>query len=73
MQRLINNNLSSVFISLKDYKTAYSYSAKAFKLAQSAHDTTVMGDCLINMGISEIHQQKYRQALNEFGEAEKLI
>ncbi len=31
-----------------------------------------MGDCLINMGISEIHQQKYKQALNEFGEAEKI-
>ena len=72
MQRLINNNLSSVFISLKDYKTAYAYSAKAFQLAQAAHDTTVMGDCLINMGISEIHQQKFKHALLNFDEAEKI-
>lgn len=72
MQRLIDNNLSSVFISLKDYNTAYSYSLKAFQMAQEAHDTTVMGDCLINMGVSEIHQQKYNQALHDFDEAQKI-
>ncbi len=72
MQRLINNNLSSVFISLKDYKTAYHYSEKAFYLAKEANDTTVMGDCLINMGVSEIHQQKYQQALHHFDEAERI-
>lgn len=72
MQRLIDNNLSSVFISLKDYKSGYSYSAKAFKLAQAAHDTTVMGDCLINMGVSQIHQKKYHPALLDFDEAEKI-
>jgi signal transduction histidine kinase len=72
MQRLINNNLSSVFISLKDYVTAYQYSSKAFQLAERAGDTTVMGDCLINMGISEIHQQKFKHALLDFNEAEKI-
>ncbi|HEU5052001.1 MAG TPA: ATP-binding protein [Hanamia sp.] len=72
MQRLINNNLSSVFISLKDYKTAYRYSDNAYQLARDAHDTTVMGDCLINMGISEIHQTHYDEALNNFSEAEKI-
>ena len=72
MQRLIDNNLSSVFISLKDYHSGYTYSEKAFKLAKAARDTTVMGDCLINMGVSQIHQQKYSDALLDFNQAETI-
>jgi len=72
MQRLISNNLSSVFISLKDYNSGYTYSAKAFRMAQDAHDTTVMGDCLINMGVAQIHNRKYNDALLAFNEAQKI-
>ena len=72
MERLISNNLSSVFISLKDYKTAYRYSEQAFQLAQMAQDSVTIGDCFINMGVSEIHQQKYALALAHFNEAEKI-
>lgn len=72
VQRVINNNLSSVFISLSDYKTAHHYSETAYQLAEKAHDTTVMGDCLINMGVSEIHQKEFDRARKNFDEAKNI-
>jgi signal transduction histidine kinase len=72
MRRKLNNNISSVFLSLKDYNTAYVYSARAFNMAATQQDTVTMGNCLINMGLSELHREKYKQALLHFEEAEKI-
>lgn len=72
MQRKLNNNLASVFISLKDYPTAYKYSTRAYKMAELEKDTVTMGNCLINMGISELHQKKYSEALFHFNNAEQI-
>lgn len=68
----IEDNLASVFISLKDYQTAHNYCSKAYHLAATLHDTVTMGNCLINMGVTEIHQRKYKQALLHFQESEKI-
>ena len=72
MQRKINNNLGSVFIALKDYATGYNYSSRAYYKAQEDKDTSTMANCLVNMGVAELHQKKYRQALLDFDEAEKI-
>ena len=72
MQSKINDNLASVFICLKDYPTAYNYSTKAFVIAQKRHDIVTMGNCLLNTGVSEIHQEKYKDALFHFSESEKI-
>lgn len=71
MESKVNNNLASVFICLKDYPTAYGYSSRAFEIANKLHDTVTMGNCLLNNGVSEIHQKKYKEALFDFEESEK--
>jgi two-component system, NarL family, sensor kinase len=72
MQSKINDNLASVFLWLKDDTLSYSYSTKAFVIAKQRHDTVTMGNCLLNMGVSEIHQKKYKDALLHFKQSEKI-
>jgi signal transduction histidine kinase len=72
MQSKIDDNLASVFLWLKDDSLGYTYSTKAFVIAQQRHDTITMGNCLLNMGVSEIHQKKYNNALLHFTQSEKI-
>lgn len=72
MESKIYDNLASVFISLKDYHTADTYCHNAFTLASKLHDTVTMGNCLINMGVTEIHEKKYKEALSHFEQSEKI-
>ena len=72
MRQKINNNLSSVFLFLKDYVNGYNYSHEAYRLSSEQKDTVTMGNCLINMGVAELHQQKYDEALSHFKESEKI-
>jgi signal transduction histidine kinase len=72
MERKINNNLASVFIALKDFVTGYNYSMKAYQMAAKDKDTVTMGNCMVNIGIAELHQKKFQQALQHFDEAEKI-
>ena len=72
MQSRIDDNLASVFLWLKDYPLAYKYSTKAFAIARERHDTVTMGNCLLNTGVSEIHQKKYDDALSHFIQSEKI-
>jgi len=72
MESKIGDNLASVFISLKDYHTAHNYCTNAYHLAAKLHDTVTMGNCLINMGVTEIHQQKYTEALLHFQQSERI-
>ena len=72
MESKIYDNLASVFISLKDYKTADSYCHKAFNLASNLRDTITMGNCLINMGVTEIHEKKYNDALLHFRQSGEI-
>lgn len=70
MQRKINNNLGSIFIGLKDYATGYAYSTRAYFMAKAAKDTITMGNCMVNMGVAELNEKKYQQALQHFDEAQ---
>jgi len=72
MESKINDNLASVFLWLKDDSLGYMYSTKAFVIAQQRHDTVTMGNCLLNMGVAEIHQKKYKDALLHFRQSEKI-
>lgn len=72
MQSKIDDNLASVFLWLKDDSLAYNYSTKAFGIAQQRHDTVTMGNCLLNTGVAEIHQKKYKDALSHFIQSEKI-
>ena len=72
MESKIYDNLASVFISLKDYSIADTYCHNAFNLASKLHDTVTMGNCLINMGVTEIHERKYKEALSHFQQSEKI-
>jgi two-component system, NarL family, sensor kinase len=72
MESKIYDNLASVFISLKDYSIADTYCHNAFNLASKFHDTVTMGNCLINMGVTEIHEQKYKEALSHLDQSEKI-
>jgi len=72
MQSKIEDNLASIFLWLKDYSLAYTYSTKAFVIAQQRHDTVTMGNCLLNTGVAEIHQKKYKDALSHFIQSEKI-
>lgn len=71
MQRKLNNNLASVFLGLQDYSTGYRYASTAYEMAKEVKDTVTMANCLVNMGIAELHEKKYDQALQDFDEAEK--
>ena len=72
MESKIYDNLASVFISLKDYSVAHAYCHNAFNLASKLHDTVTMGNCLINMGVTEIHEKKYKEALLHFAQSEEI-
>jgi two-component system, NarL family, sensor kinase len=71
MQQALNNNLGSVFLALKDYITGYLYSSRACQMSKQAKDSVTMANCLVNMGIAELYQKKYQQALQHLNEAEE--
>ena len=69
MQQILNNNIASVFIELKDYLQANRYAGKAYVITKTNKDTVAMGSCLINLGITEIHLKKFSSALSHFNMA----
>jgi signal transduction histidine kinase len=72
MQRMLNNNLGSVFLSLKDYATGYNYSYRAYNMSKQAKDSVTMANCLVNMSVAELNQKKYNEALQYLDAAEAV-
>ena len=69
MQQKLDNNIASVFIELKDYHQANKYANESYKLVQLTKDSSELGSSLINLGITEIHIDKYNSALEHFNQA----
>lgn len=72
MQRMLNNNLGSIFLALKDYTTGYAYSSQACQMSKDAGDSVTMANCLVNMSVAELNQKKFQQALQHLDEAEAV-
>lgn len=66
MQQRINNNIASVFIELKDYVQANVYATNSLRMATANRDTAEIGSSLINLGLTEIHLNRYGDALKYF-------
>ena len=45
------------------------YANESYKLVQLSKDSSELGSCLINLGITEIHIDKYDSALKHFNQA----
>ncbi len=69
MQQKLDNNIASVFIELKDYHQANKYANESYKLVRLTKDSSELGSSLINLGITEIHIDKYNSALEHFNQA----
>jgi Signal transduction histidine kinase len=66
--KVFDNNLSSVFFSLKQYDKSFSYAKQSFQIAQQLKDTSGMAYSLVNLGVSEIHLNHPSEALQHFQE-----
>ena len=66
MRQRLNNNIASVFIELKDYAQANIYASESLRMAIANKDTAEMGSSLINLGLTEIHLERYTEALQHF-------
>ena len=68
MQQILNNNIASVFIELKDYKQANKFANDSYSLAKVNKDTAGIGSSLINLGITEMHLNKFNPAMEHFNQ-----
>ena len=70
--RVINNNLASIFNSLKQYEKGKRYAGEALELARSLKDDYAIASSLINLAQSEAFLLHYDQALAHFQEVEGI-
>ena len=65
--RVCYNNLSSVFIELKDYNKVLEYASKAYNIALSMHNDYARASSMINLAIGETElNRNYSRAISLF-------
>jgi len=57
------SNLSSIFIDLKDKKKSFYYGKKGYDIAVKLGDSTLIGNRLVNLALSEMLNENYENAL----------
>lgn len=71
-QRVVNNNLSSVFNSLQQYEKGKLYAEKSLVIAKEMKDDYAIASSTINIATSESFLKNYQQSLLLFKEVEQL-
>lgn len=71
-QRIANNNLASVFNSLKQYEKGLEYAQKALKIATELQNDYAIASSLINIATSQTNLKKYDAAMAVFKQVETL-
>jgi signal transduction histidine kinase len=72
LQRIANNNLSSIFNSLGQYEKGKDYAGLALVLARDMQDDYAIASSTINIASAESYMKKYAAAIQQFREVEQL-
>lgn len=72
LQRIANNNLSSIFNSLGQYEKGKQYAELALLLAKDMRDDYAIASSTINIAASESYMKKHLAAIQQFREVEQL-
>ena len=70
LEAKILDNMSSLFLRLKNYKAAYTYGSQSYNISRQRNDSLYMISGLISMGDAEAGMEKYDSALADFNKVE---
>jgi signal transduction histidine kinase len=71
-QRVINNNLASIFINLKDYKKGEAYAEKSLQYARELKNDYAISSSMYNIATAALYLEQYDKALALYQEIESI-
>ncbi len=72
LQRIINNNLASIFINLKAYGKGKDYAEKSLALAKELNDAYAISSSTFNIATAELSLKEYEKALKHYSEITQI-
>ncbi len=72
LQRIINNNLASIFINLKAYGKGKDYAEKSLALAKELNDAYAISSSTFNIATAELSLKEYENALKHYSEITRI-
>ncbi len=72
LQRIVNNNLSSIFINLQQYEKGKAYAEKSLQLAVALKNDYAIASSTFNIANAELWLKNYDKALNRFKDIEAI-
>ena len=68
LQRIINNNLASIFINLKEFKKGKTYAIKSLELAHILKNDYAISSSMFNIATAELYLKDYDNALKHYSQ-----
>ncbi|MBU2904685.1 sensor histidine kinase [Arenibacter algicola] len=68
LQRIINNNLASIFINLKEFEKGKTYAIRALELAHSLKNDYAISSSMFNIATAELYLKDYGNALKHYSQ-----
>lgn len=68
LQRIINNNLASIFINLKEFEKGKAYANKSLELAYELKNEYAISSSMFNIATAELYLKDYGNALKHYSQ-----
>ena len=68
LQRIINNNLASIFINLKEFEKGKAYANKSLELAYELKNDYAISSSMFNIATAELYLKDYGNALKHYSQ-----
>lgn len=72
LQRVANNNLASVFLTLGQFDKAKKYALLALEIARNMKDDYAIGSCTINIANAEFNLKQYQASIGHYQTVEMI-
>jgi two-component system, NarL family, sensor kinase len=72
LQRIVNNNLASIFIDLEQYEKGKAYAEKSLQLATELKNDYAIASSTYNIANAELYLKNYEKALSRFKDIEAI-
>jgi signal transduction histidine kinase len=72
LQRVTNNNLASIFISLHEYEKGKQFAERSLVMAKALKDSYSIASSTYNIATAELYLKEYEQALARYSEVGKM-
>ncbi|HEY3406523.1 MAG TPA: tetratricopeptide repeat protein [Ohtaekwangia sp.] len=72
LQRIVNNNLASIFINLQEYEKGKNYAEQSLELAKEMKNDYAISSSTFNIATAELYLKQYDNALRHYQEIESI-